>query len=431
MASRTPMYASGVMLALATACLISPAAAQAQTTGSVDPSGQTRFVHPDMAPEVIARAEANFSGCIRDLWPKAQSMGVSRQTFERYTSRLQPDMRIMTFLDTQPEFSKPIGDYVNMLVTEFRVKKGREVLERYKPIFDQVEKAYGVDRYAVAAIWGIESTYGDPKGTGSRSVLSSTATLACIGRRQDYFRGEFLATLQILQSGDVPNEHLKGSWAGAFGPTQFMPTSFQQFAVDFDGDGKRDVVTSIPDIIASTANNLKLDGWQFGKTWGYEVVVPDGFDFRKANREFRQPISKWAALGITRPGGKGFPRGGDTAYLLLPAGGDGPAFLMLENFDVIRKYNPADAYALAIGHLGDRLRGGGGFAQSWPKETRGLSRSERVEIQQRLTQKGYDVGNPDGILGTQSKVAIQDYQARAGMRADGYPSIELLNRLRR
>ncbi|MEP9351552.1 lytic murein transglycosylase [Xanthobacter sp. KR7-225] len=431
MASRTPIYASGVMLALAAACLISPAAAQAQTTGSIDPSGATRFVHPDMTPEALSRAEANFSACIRDLWPKAQSMGVSRQTFERYTSRLQPDMRIMTFLDSQPEFSKPIGDYVNMLVTEFRVKKGREVLERYKPIFDQVEKAYGVDRYAVAAIWGIESTYGDPKGTGSRSVLSSTATLACIGRRQDYFRGEFLATLQILQSGDVPNDHLKGSWAGAFGPTQFMPTSFQQFAVDFDGDGKRDVVTSIPDIIASTANNLKLDGWQFGKTWGYEVVVPDGFDFRKANREFRQPISKWAALGIARPGGKGFPRPGDAAYLLLPAGADGPAFLMLENFDVIRKYNPADAYALAIGHLGDRLRGGGGFAQSWPRETRGLSRGERVEIQQRLTQKGYDVGNPDGILGTQSKVAIQEFQARSGMRADGYPSIELLDRLRR
>lgn len=420
----------GIMLAFAAASLITPAVAQAQVTGSIE-AGATGYSDPSMTPQAIAMAEANFGNCIAGMWPAAQAKGVSRQTFERYTRGLQPDMKIMRYLDSQPEFSKPTGDYVNMLVTEWRVKKGRQILERYKAIFDEVEKKYGVDRYPVAAIWGIESTYGDPDGIGSRSVLKSTATLACIGRRQDYFRDEFLATLQILDRGDVNPEHLIGSWAGAFGPTQFMPTSFQRYAVDFDGDGHRDVVDSIPDIIASTANNLKLDGWEYGKTWGYEVVLPKGFDYRRADRRVHQSLGQWASLGVKRSGGRDFPRPSDQAYLLLPAGADGPAFLMLNNFEVIRKYNPADAYALAIGHLADRLHGGGGFAQSWPKETRGLSKSERMEIQQRLAQKGYDVGKVDGILGQQSRFAIQDYQARAGLLPDGYPNLQLLNSLRR
>lgn len=416
-------------LALLAVC--GPAAAQAQTTGSLFGNAQQSGTHPLMHPSAIAQARANFDNCIAEMWPLARAKGVSQRTFQRYTSGLEPDMKIMDFLDSQPEFSKPIGAYVNMLVTDYRVKKGREVLARYKPIFDQVEKAYGVDRYAVAAIWGIESTFGDPKGIGSRSVLTSTATLACIGRRQEFFRDEFIATLQILDKGDVRADHLIGSWAGAFGPTQFMPTSFQRFAVDFDGDGKRDVVDSIPDIIASTANNLKLDGWTFGKTWGYEVVLPEKFDYRYVNRTFKQSLGQWAALGITRPGGKAFPRGADQAYLLLPAGAAGPAFLMTGNFDAVLKYNPADAYALAISHLADRLRGGGPFSQSWPKEERGLSKAERVEIQQRLTQRGYDIGNLDGILGQKTRLAVQDFQVKAGMLPDGYPDLQVLQRLRR
>ncbi len=426
MASTTPWAAFGATLPLAAASLISPAAAQAQTTGSISQG----YSHPEMAPEAIAAAERNFPNCIAGMWPLAQSKGVSRRTFDHYTRGLQPDMKIMTYLDSQPEFSKPTGDYVNMLVSDWRVKKGREILEKYKSIFDHVEKVYGVDRYPVAAIWGIESSYGDKDGIGSRSVLKSTATLACIGRRQDYFRDEFIATLQILDRGDVRPDHLVGSWAGAFGPTQFMPTSFQRFAVDFDGDGRRDVVDSIPDIIASTANNLKLDGWEFGKTWGYEVDLPKGFDYRRADRRNKLSLGQWATLGVKRTGGRDFPRPSDQAYLLLPAGAGGPVFLMLNNFDVIRKYNPADAYALAIGHLADRLHGYGPFVQSWPKEPRGLSRSERMEIQQRLNQKGFDVGTVDGVLGQQSRFAIQAYQARAGLLPDGYPNVQLLDSLR-
>ncbi|MGR7995289.1 MULTISPECIES: lytic murein transglycosylase [unclassified Xanthobacter] len=437
MASPITKSALGAVLALAAVALITPARAQAQTTGSIfggftAPQPQaTGGGHPLMTPQAIAQAQANFPNCIASMWPLAQSKGVSRRTFERYTSRLEPDMKIMDYLDSQPEFSKPTGAYVEMLVSDWRVKKGREILARYKPIFDQVEKAYGVDRYAVAAIWGIESTYGDPKGIGSRNVLVSTATLACIGRRQDYFRDEFIATLQILDKDDVPYDHLKGSWAGAFGPTQFMPTSFQRFAVDFDRDGKRNVVDSIPDIIASTANNLKLDGWEFGKAWGYEVVLPKGFDYRYVNRTFKQSLGQWASLGVARPGGKGFPRASDQAFLLLPAGANGPAFLMLGNFNAILKYNPADAYALAIGHLADRLRGGGHFAQAWPNEERGLSKAERLEIQGRLSQMGYDIGNVDGILGQKTKSAIQDFQVRKGLLPDGYPDVALLQQMRR
>jgi lytic murein transglycosylase len=409
--------------------------AQAQVTGSIfDPpvqqqDTQGRAMHPLMTPQAIAAAEANFDACIAGMYPLAQAKGISQASYRRLTAGLTPDMKIMDFLDSQPEFSKPIGDYVNMLVSDYRVKKGREILAQYKTIFDAAEKQYGVDRYAVAAIWGIESSYGSPQGMGNRSVLRSTATLACVGRRQDFFRDEFIATLQILDKGDVPADHLKGSWAGAFGPTQFMPTSFQRFAVDFDGDGKRNVVDSIPDIIASTANNLKLDGWEFGKTWGYEVVLPKNFDYRYVDRNRRHTLGQWASLGITRPGGKGFPRPNETAFLLLPSGANGPAFLMLPNFSAILKYNPADAYALAIGHLSDRLRGGGAFAQNWPDE-RALTRTERLEMQQRLIQRGYDIGTVDGILGTKTRVAVQDFQVRSGLLPDGYPSVAVLQKLR-
>jgi lytic murein transglycosylase len=262
-------------------------------------------------------------------------------------------------------------------------------------------------------------------------VIRSTATLACIGRRQAYFRDEFLSTLEILHRGDVPPELLKGSWAGAFGHTQFMPTAFKRYAVDHDGDGRRDVVTSIPDVIASTANNLRLGGWTSGQTWGYEIEVPTGFDYMMADRSRQLTLAQWEKLGIRRVNGQTFPRPSDKAYLLVPAGVRGPGFLLLNNFRVIMKYNPAEAYALAIGHLADRLRGGEPFVQGWPREERALSRSERLELQQRLAARGFDVGEPDGRLGAKSRAAIRDFQARINMTPDGYASTEVLERLRR
>src|ERR1700726_588169 len=312
--------------------------------------------HPLMTAEAIRAAAANFHTCLEGLWPEAARPGVSRAVFDAQTATLTPDLRIMDLLDAQPEFTKAIWDYLDLLVSEDRIQNGRAILAAHRPVFDAVEKAYGVDRHVIAAIWGVESNYGAQ--VGQRPVVRSTATLACIGRRQDYFREEFLSALEILAHGDLDATQLQGSWAGAFGPTQFMPTSFKKYAVDFDGDGRRDVVDSIPDLIASTANNLKKDGWATGQTWGYEVVVPERFNFMLADRARVMTMQEWMRAGISRPGGKAFPRLDDRAYLLVPAGAQGPGFLMLQNFRVIMKYNPAEAYAFAIGHLADRMRGG-------------------------------------------------------------------------
>ncbi|MGC1588178.1 MAG: lytic murein transglycosylase, partial [Rhodomicrobium sp.] len=309
-----------------------------------------------------------------------------------------------------------------------RITRGRELLAQHAPVFAAAERAYGVDRHIVAAIWGVESNYGTVGG--ERSVLRSTATLACVGRRRDYFREEFLSALDILQRGDVTPDRLIGSWAGAFGPTQFMPTTFKRFAVDFDGDGRRDVVDSVPDVIASTANNLKTDGWASGERWGYEVVLPPQFDYLLADRARQMSLAQWQALRVRRADAKPFPRRSERAFLLLPAGARGPAFLMLGNFHVIMKYNPAEAYALAIGHLADRLAGGGLLIQSWPRDERALTIAERFELQQLLAQRGYDVGEPDGLLGPRTRIAIRNFQVAAGQIPDGFPSSLVLDRLR-
>lgn len=383
---------------------------------------------PSMTAEAIRAAAANFHACLASLWPQAARRGVSRRTFEGVTGRLTPDLRIMDLMDAQPEFTKAVWDYLDVLVTDARIAKGRELLARYAPVFDAVERAYGVDRYTIAAIWGVETNYGTL--AGSKPVLQSTATLACIGRRQRYFRDEFLDALEIVARGDIAADRLVGSWAGAFGPTQFMPSAFKRYAVDFDGDGRRDVISSVPDLIASTANNLKKDGWVSGETWGYEVVVPATFDFRLAGRDHAMSLADWRRLGLSRPHGLAFPHPDEQAYLLVPAGIQGPGFLMLHNFRVIMRYNPAEAYALAIGHLADRLRGGGPFVQAWPRYERVLSRAERLQLQEELSRRGFDVGEPDGRLGARTRDAIRDYQARIGRVPDGFASAGLLEQLR-
>ena len=384
--------------------------------------------HPLMTAEAIRASAANFHSCIQRFWPAAAKRGISRNTFAKYTAALTPDLRIMDLLDNQPEFTKSVWNYLDILVTGERIERGRALLEKYRSVFDAVERIYGVDRYTIAAIWGVETNYGTLGG--ERPVLRSTATLACVGRRQNYFREEFLSTLEILQRGDVRPEHLVGSWAGAFGPTQFMPTAFKCYAVDFDRDGRRDVVDSIPDIIASTANNLKKDGWIIGQTWGYEVIVPTTFNFLLADNSRTMSIREWERNGIRRPDGHPFPRPDDHAFLLVPAGVQGPGFLMLTNFGVIMKYNPAEAYALAIGHLADRLRGGGSFSQDWPRYERVLSRTERLELQQLLARHGFDVGEPDGQFGLKTRAAIRDFQAKSGRIPDGFASAGILDQLR-
>jgi lytic murein transglycosylase len=385
--------------------------------------------HPLMKAAAIRQAAANFEQCLEGLWPLAQKRNISRASFDKHVKGLQPDLRIMDLMDAQPEFTKAFWDYLDILVNDARIANGLEMLSKHKAHFDKVEKAYGVDRFVITAIWGVESNYGTLGG--DRPVVRSTATLACIGRRQAYFRDEFLSALEILHRGDVRPEQLKGSWAGAFGPTQFMPTSFKRFAVDFDGDGRRDVVDSIPDMIASTANNLKKDGWVQGSTWGYEVAVPKGFNYMLADRGKQMTMAEWEALGLKRPGGKPFPRPEERGYLLVPAGNQGPGFLMLQNFRVLMKYNPAEAYALAIGHLSDRFRGGGAVAQPWPRHEPVLTRDERRELQELLLKKGFDGGQPNGRLGPKARAAVRDFQASIGLVPDGFATASILERLRR
>jgi len=437
---RSAMRKSYLLAALVLAAAGSVAAAQSldYPTGAISPAPAARAPawngqggtsgDPRMSAEAIRQAAANFHPCLERLWPLAARRHVSRATFTRYAAQLTPDLQIMGLLDNQPEFTKSVWDYLDALVTDERIAKGRELLQKYRATFDAVERAYGVDRHIITAIWGVESDYGTQGG--ERPVIRSTATLACIGRRQAYFRDEFLATLEILEHGDVRPDRLVGSWAGAFGPTQFMPTAFKRYAVDFDRDGRRDVVDSIPDIIASTANNLRMDGWAPGQTWGYEVVVPATFNFMLADRRRSLPIREWQSLGLRRPNGLPFPRLDDQAFLLVPAGVHGPGFLMLHNFRVIMRYNPAEAYALAIGHLADRLRGGGPFAQNWPRYERVLSRDERLELQELLARRGYDIGEPDGHLGAKTTAAIREFQAKNGKIPDGFASGAILNQLR-
>jgi membrane-bound lytic murein transglycosylase B len=401
-----------------------PAAdAPAQWSGQSGASGS-----PLMAADAIRAAAADFPNCIASLWPEAARRGITRTNFERFTAGLTPDLSIMDKLDAQPEFTKAPWDYLDLLVSDDRIARGRELLAQYAPAFAAVERAYGVDRYILAAIWGVESNYGTQGG--DRPVIRSTATLACVGRRRDFFRGEFLATLEILQRGDVPADRLVGSWAGAFGATQFMPTTFKRYAVDFDGDGRRDIVDSVADVMASTANNLKTDGWIPGQTWGYEVALPRKFDYLLTDGARQMSLRQWQALGVRRADGRAFPRPADRASLLLPAGARGPAFLMLKNFSVIMKYNPAEDYALAIGYLADRMRGGAPLVQGWPRDERVLTLDERYQMQQLLARRGFAIGEADGLIGPRTRLAIREFQASVGQIPDGFASSDVLDRLR-
>jgi lytic murein transglycosylase len=384
--------------------------------------------HPLMSADAIRGAAADFQGCLQRLYPAASKRGIPKQAYDAYTRDLSPDLRIMDLVDAQPEFTLAFWDYLDRLVGEERIQRGRELLQEHRATFDAMERQYGVDRHVIAAIWGIESKYSTMMG--ERAVLRSTATLACVGRRQDYFRNEFLAAMEILYRGDVQPDRMKGSWAGAFGPTQFMPTVYKNYAIDADGDGRRDLTTSVPDLLFSTANYFRRHGWETGQTWGYEVVVPKNFNFMLADRNKVLTIREWENLGIRRAGGQPFPRSSDRAFLLVPAGSQGPGFLMLGNFRVIMRYNPAEAYALAIGHLSDRLRGGDALVQAWPRHERVLTRDERTELQQLLLRQGFDIGEPDGRFGAKTRAAIRDFQARAGLVPDGFPSVTVLARLR-
>lgn len=382
--------------------------------------------HPQMTLQAISADAANFRQCIASLGKQAQARGISLAIYNRETRDLDPDMKILEFMDRQPEFTRAVWDYIDQLVAERRINQGREMFAVHRATFQRIEQTYGIDPYVVAAIWGIESNFGANKG--DRDVIRSTGTLACIGRRQEFFRGEFLAAVEIVGRGDIHRDRFKGSWAGAFGQTQFMPTTFKRLAIDFNGDGRRDLVDTISDALASTANNLSKNGWQRGISWGYEVKLPRNFNYALASRNVKKSAQDWASLGVRRVRDQAFPN--TQGYILAPAGARGPAFLMTRNFEVILRYNPADAYALAIGHLADRIRGGGPFEGDWPRGEQVLSRDQRLELQERLSALGHYSGAPDGRFDDKTRTALAAYQRQRGVTADAFATASILEQLR-
>ena len=381
-----------------------------------------------LAAALPAAADPAFSSCLQGLKPQAAAAGIRSDTFDRLTAGLVPDPTVLESLDFQPEFRTPIWDYLAGLVDQERVDDGRALLLEHADLLKRVQGQYGVDPETVVAVWGVESNYG--RTFGKKPLLGSLATLSCAGRRQAFFRSELFATLKLIQSGDLQSEGLVGSWAGAFGHTQFMPSTYARIAVDFDGDGRRDLVGSIPDALASTANYLKRSGWRTGQAWGREVRLPEGFDASVNGRQTRRPLSAWLARGITPATGGAMPASDDATALLLPAGKAGPAFLVHKNFDAIYSYNAAESYALAIAHLSDRLRGGGPLVTPWPTDDPGLSRRERRELQEILVARGHDIGEVDGMIGSRSREALKIEQARLGQPAEGRAGQRILEALR-
>ncbi len=375
-----------------------------------------------------ARADAQFDACLARLAAPAQQAQVRADTYARLTRGLEPDMSVIEKLDYQPEFRMPIWDYLAGLVDEERVAEGQALLARHADTLRRVEQRYGVDPATVVAVWGVESNYG--QSFGKYPLLQALGTLSCHGRRQSYFRTEFFAAMRILQAGHIAPEKLNGSWAGAFGHTQFMPSTFERLAVDFDGDGRRDLIDSTADALASTANFLAKSGWRSGQPWGFEVRLPDGFNLAGESRRTKRPVAEWRARGVRMVDGAPLPDSGVPLGLLAPAGARGPVFLVTRNFDAIYSYNAAESYGLAIAHLSDRLRGGGPFATPWPTDDPGLSRAERRELQGLLILRGHDIGEVDGMLGDRSRTAIRAEQQRLGHEVSGRAGQKLLKALR-
>jgi lytic murein transglycosylase len=378
--------------------------------------------------QTTAPESPDFARCIAGLEDPARKAGVSGATFERLTQDLAPDMSVIDKLNFQPEFRTAIWDYLAGLVDEERVAEGKAKLAQHAETLKQVEQRYGVDPATVVAVWGVESNFGQT--FGKSPLLQSLGTLSCFGRRQAYFRTEFFAALRILQKGDIAPERLVGSWAGAFGHTQFMPSTFERLAVDFDGDGRADLMDNAADALASTANFLAKAGWRTGQPWGVEVKLPDGFSTSGEGRRSKRAVADWTARGVRQIDGSALPTNAGSAGLLTLAGPTGPAFLVFRNFDAIYSYNAAESYGLAIAHLSDRLRGAGPFATPWPTDDPGISRAERRELQGLLILRGHDIGEVDGMLGERSRAAIRVEQQKLGQEVNGRGGLKLLKSLR-
>jgi lytic murein transglycosylase len=414
--------------------LVSPSATPA-------PMAATQEQPAPLQESTVFSHQEEFQQCLESLRPAALKTGITDATWQQYTDKLTPDLSLLPRLNKQPEFSQPIWDYIAGLVDDERVDLAKRKMASYDSELTQISAQYRVPREAIVAIWGIESNFG--QNAGRLPLLRSLSTLSCLGRRQVFFRGEFFATLRILQAGDFTEDRLKGSWAGAFGQTQFMPSTFERVAVDFDGDGRRDLIDNTADALASTANYLKLANWVSGQPWGIEVKLPEGFDAAGEGRRNKRSLSVWMQRGLLRVDGMPIiePSGVDTpptnpvtadtlAGLLLPAGANGPAFLVMRNFDAFYSYNAAESYGLAIAHLADRIAGGGEFVTPWPTDDLALSRNQRRELQELLLKRGHNIGEVDGRLGERSRAAIRVEQERLGQPVTGRGGMKVLLALR-
>lgn len=402
---------------LAASALLSLAPAFAQTTGSINVS---------RAPAGSAQASpasASFDIFLQRLWPQAQARGISRTTFDLAFRGVTPDASIVALTKKQSEFSAPIWSYLNNAVGGGRVQRGQAVAAENAAVLAQVEARYGVPKEVVLGVWGMETNFGSFKG--SKDVIRSLATLAAIRYRGDFFRDELLTALELIQKGYVERDELRGSWAGAMGHTQFMPSSYMKYAVDWTGNGHADIWNSSSDAIASTANYLKSYGWVPGLPWGMEVSLPDGFDHRLDKASF----AAFRSAGVRRADGRALPSSGE-GRLFYPAGHTGPVLLLTANFDVIKKYNSSDAYALAVGHLGDRIMGRAAIQADWPLKAARLDMAGTKDLQRRLKALGLYDHDADGRIGTGTREAVRRYQISVGEIADGYPTPALLTRMR-
>jgi membrane-bound lytic murein transglycosylase B len=380
-------------------------------------------------PEPVA-LEQTFNQWKQQFRKEAITSGINEALFDRAFAEVVPDPGILRADSSQPEFTRPVWEYLDGALSSTRISRAQRLLGEHASTLTAIEQAYGVDRHILVAIWGLESNFGS--NMGDNYVIRALATLAHQGRRPDFAHAQLLAALEILQHGDIAPVSMLGSWAGAMGQTQFIPTTYNSHAVDFDGDNKRDIWNSSADALGSAANYLKVSNWDSGQPWGAEVALVEDFDYALADMSVRKTVAEWTALGVrsAQGGPLTFADDNQTASLLLPAGYRGPAFLVLNNLRSILRYNNSTSYALAIGLLAERMQDRGEITASWPKGDTPLARSERLELQRRLKEVGYDPGGVDGIIGANTRQALRNFQIALGLPADGYPSKSLLEKLR-
>ena len=390
---------------------------------------QTPPAPATLAPPVPAETRAAFDRWAVGFKSRAQAQGIRPAVLERAFAGIGYDPSVIERDRNQAEFKREIWDYLDSAASPVRVANGQAALQKHRRTLQAIEDRFGVEKEVVTAVWGLESSYGDRRGT--MDVVQSLATLAHDGRRGAFFEKQLIGALQIIQAGDVDPRRMTGSWAGAMGHTQFIPTSYLAYAVDFTGDGKRDIWSDDPtDALASTAAYLKRFGWTKGQPWGVEVRLPAGFNANLAKRDIKRSPSDWAAMGVTDMQGRAVPNHGQ-ASIILPAGTAGAAFMIFDNFGVIARYNNAEAYVIGVGHLSDRIKGGPEIQTAWPRGYAPLSFDERMEMQQRLQARGYPVEKIDGIIGPQTTEAIRAFQRSMGVNPDGFPSQDVLALLKR